>query len=227
MLERRNKIVLVVAPHPDDETLGCGGTIQKHIEQGDKVHWVIFTEITLSQGFSLERIKARQLEVQKVAQAYGFVGTHQLNFPTMRLDTIPKVELVSALGKVIKEINVDTLYVPYRGDAHSDHAAVFDACAACSKVFRYPTVKSVRAYETLSETEFGLRPEDNSFRPNLFVDVTPYIEKKINIMRLYDGELSAFPFPRSDVAIRALSQIRGIQSGVSAAEGFMSLKEIV
>lgn len=226
MFANDSKTVLVIAPHPDDETLGCGGTLLRHIERGDHVHWLIFTSIKTSHGFSDERVNSRAAEIDAVSSAYGFAGVHHLDLPTMMLDTIPKGDLVSALGRVVKECGAQILYIPYRNDVHSDHAAVFDAAAACAKTFRYPTVRSVRAYETLSETEFGIRPDDPGFRPNLFIDIADYLDKKLEIMAMYASELGPFPFPRSEAMLRALAQLRGGQSGVHAAEAFMLLKEI-
>jgi LmbE family N-acetylglucosaminyl deacetylase len=226
MLTNDSQTVLVIAPHPDDETLGCGGTLLRHVERGDRVHWLIFTSIKTSQGFSEERVNSRAAEIDAVVSAYGFAGVHHLNFPTMMLDTIPKGDLVGALGSVVKKCGAQILYIPYRNDVHSDHAAVFDAAAACAKTFRYPTVRSVRAYETLSETEFGIRPDDPGFRPNLFIDIADHLDKKLEIMAMYASELGPFPFPRSEVMLRALAQLRGVQSGMHAAEAFMLLKEI-
>ncbi len=220
------KVVAVVAPHPDDETLGCGGTLLKHVACGDQVHWIVFTGISTEQGFSQERVRSRDEEIRRVAKSYGFVDTHRLDFPTMQLDRVPKADLVGALGEVVKRLSVHTLYVPYRNDAHSDHAAVFDACAACTKTFRYPSVRSVRAYETLSETEYGVKPEDPGFHPNLFVGVAGFLDRKLEIMSIYASEMAPFPFPRSDIALRAQAQLRGTQCGTTAAEAFMLLKEI-
>lgn len=220
------KVVAVVAPHPDDETLGCGGTLLKHVARSDTVHWIVFTSISTSLGFTEERVRSRYDEIRRVAEAYCFAGTHRLDFPTMQLDRVAKADMVGALGAVVKQLGVQTLYVPYRNDAHSDHAAVFDACAACTKTFRYPTVRSVRAYETLSETEYGVKPEDPGFRPNLFVDVSDFLDRKLEIMSIYASEMAPFPFPRSTVALRAQAQLRGTQCGATAAEAFMLLKEI-
>lgn len=220
------KVVAVVAPHPDDETLGCGGTLLKHLANGDMVYWIVFTSISTDIGFTEERVLSRDEEIRNVAESYGFAGTHCLHFPTMQLDRVPKSDLVSALGAVVKQLGVHTLYVPYRNDAHSDHAAVFDACAACVKTFRYPSVRSVRVYETLSETEYGIKPEDPGFRPNLFVDISGFLDRKLEIMSIYASEMGPFPFPRSAEALRAQAQLRGTQCCAVAAEAFMLLKEI-
>lgn len=219
------KKVLAIAPHPDDETLGCGGTLLRHHLNGDEVHWLILTAVSEAAGFSAARVQSRSAEIDAVAVAYGFAGVHKAEFPTAMLDTVPKGDLIGAVGQVVKSVGAEVLYVPHRYDVHSDHAAVFDAAAACSKSFRYPTVKSVYAYETLSETEFGLRP-DGGFRPNLFVDIDGFLDRKLEIMKMFAGEMGAFPFPRSEECIRALATLRGSVAGVSAAEAFMILKEI-
>jgi LmbE family N-acetylglucosaminyl deacetylase len=219
-------VVLCIAPHPDDETLGCGGTLLRHVAEGAAVHWLVMTAMDERQGFSAERIATRAAEIDRVAEAYRFAGVHRAGLPTTRLDTLPMSDLVGAVAAVVREISPRTVYVPYRNDAHSDHAAVFDAAVACCKSFRYPSIRQVLAYETLSETEFGLRPDDPGFRPNLFVDTTAWIDRKIEIMKLFAGELGSFPFPRSEECLRAQAMLRGSQAGVRAAESFMILKEI-
>jgi len=219
-------VVLCVAPHPDDETLGCGGTLLRHAAEGACVHWLVMTGMHEAQGFTAQRIAERAAEIEQVARAYGFTGTHLAGFPTTRLDTLPVAELVGAASKVFAQIRPHTVYVPYRNDAHSDHAAVFDAVTACCKTFRHSSVRAVYAYETVSETEFGLRPDDPGFRPNLFVDTSRWLDRKIEIMKLFAGEMGTFPFPRSEECLRAQAALRGSQAGVHAAEAFMVLREI-
>lgn len=220
------KKVLVIAPHPDDETLGCGATLLRHAADGDEVYWLVVTAISTTLGFSPERVERRAAEIDAVGRAYGFQETILLGYPTMALDAVSNASLIDAIGVAVRRIAPDTLYLPYRNDAHSDHARVFDAAVACSKTFRYPSVRAVYVYETLSETEFGLRSDDPGFRPNHFVDVGPWLERKIEIMRLYNDEMGAFPFPRSEPCMRAQAMLRGSQAGVQAAEAFMLIKEI-
>lgn len=217
---------LVIAPHPDDETLGCGGTLLKLKAQGVSVHWLIVTTIENTSGFLQERVLIRKLEIETVQKAYDFDGIHQCSIPTATLDTLGKGELIGAISSIINQIRPQTLYIPYRNDVHSDHAAVFDASVSAAKIFRSPSIKAIYAYETLSETDFGLRPDDPGFRPNLYEDITGYLEKKISIMSLYEGEMGKFPFPRSEECIRAQATLRGAQAGCQAAEAFMILKEI-
>lgn len=218
-----SKRIIIVTPHPDDETLGCGGTILKYIEIGDQVDWVI---ITKSGNLSSEEWKAkRELEIEKVTALYNFNSTVKLNFEAATLDQVADSDLVGALSKVFKEIQPNNVYVPYPSDIHSDHKAVFEATMACTKWFRYPSVEKVLAYETLSETDFTINPDANNFRPNVYVNIDKYLDKKIEIMNIYESEISNFPFPRSEKAIRSLAYVRGAASGYEAAEAFMLLKE--
>lgn len=217
--------IIVIAPHPDDETLGCGGAILRHRNEGDAVHWMIVTE--MGDDFDKDRACAREREIERVTQEYGFESVHSLKFPTTRLDVVPMGGLVRSIKAVFDKVNPDTVYLPYCGDVHTDHRVVFDAAISCSKWFRYPDIKRILAYETLSETEFGINPDINGFRPNVFVDISAYIDKKIEIMSIYSTELGSFPFPRSTEAVRALAALRGATSGSVAAEAFMLLKEII
>jgi LmbE family N-acetylglucosaminyl deacetylase len=225
MASAARKTVLCIAPHPDDETLGCGGTLLRHIAEGDEVHWLIVTRISEEQGFSSQRVESRSREIETVAAAYGFAQVHRAGFLTTRLDQVAKGDLVGAVSEVIAAVRPTTLYIPYRNDVHSDHAAVFDAASSCTKSFRYPYIKQVYCYETLSETEFGVRPDDPGFRPNLFCEISQTLERKIEIMRLFEGEMGVFPFPRSEECIRAQAMLRGSVAGCRAAEAFMILRE--
>jgi LmbE family N-acetylglucosaminyl deacetylase len=221
------KKILVIAPHPDDETLGCGGTLLRHISEGDEVYWLICTTITEQQGFSAEKIEERKNEIEKVARDFGFTGYRQLNFKTTELDQVPRNELISSISEYVNKIKPHTVYLPYRNDVHSDHAQVFDASVACTKSFRYPYIKKVCVYETLSETELGLRTDDHGFKPNRWVDISEQIEAKINILKIYKSEIKDHPFPRSIESVRALSIIRGTSAGSMNAEAFILIKSIV
>jgi N-acetylglucosamine malate deacetylase 1 len=220
------KNILCIAPHPDDETLGCGGTLLKHKEEGDNIYWLIVTGISEEKGFSLSQIQHEQCIIKSVANAYNFSGVYQLGFPTMHLDTFPLVKIVNAIGEIVRSTAANIIYLPFRNDAHSDHAVVFDAGAACTKSFRYPNVNSILAYETLSETEFDIKPYGHGFRPNIFVDISNQLEQKIKIMKIFDSEMGEFPFPRSEICLNAQAQLRGSQVGRNAAESFMMLREL-
>jgi N-acetylglucosamine malate deacetylase 1 len=220
-------IIVVVAPHPDDETLGCGGVLLRHKAEGDEIHWLIMTSMNVDAGYNNERIDSRASEIKKVSEAYGFSSAHQAKFLTTELDTLPKKDLVNEVSRYFNSVKPDTVYVPFYNDIHSDHRAVFEAVSACTKSFRYPFLHRVRAYETLSETEFCIEQGHAGFQPNLWIDITGYIDQKIEIMNIYQGEMNEHPFPRSEQNIRALSLFRGARVGVENAESFMSLLEII
>lgn len=221
------KPVLVVAPHADDETLGCGGTILKLISLGYQVHWLLVTGMTQEAGYSGYQIKLRNAEIEKVAKAYGFASTHKLKLPPACLETLAKGDVIGPISKVVNQVKPEIIFTVYRNDAHSDHEIVFDAVMSATKTFRYPFVKKVMAYETMSETDFGMKPEDGGFRPNIFVDIENYLTKKLDILDVFESEVGVFPFPRSRKALESLAYVRGAQCNAEAAEAFMLIKEIL
>lgn len=217
--------VVVIAPHPDDETIGCGGTVLRHLAEGDDVTWVIVTSMHQAQGYTQERITQRQQLIDDVCQQYPFTNCCQLNFPTTQLDVIPLSELVAAIYSSLTKSQAEVLYIPYVGDVHTDHRIVFNAAIAASKSFRLPTIKRILCYETVSETNYSLSPDVSPFNPNVFIDISEQFARKLQLTALYSSELADFPFPRSQQAMTALAKMRGSQSGYAAAEGFVLLKE--
>lgn len=218
--------VLVVAVHPDDETLGCGGTLLKHKAQGDEIHWLICTAQFEIDGFSQEVIEKRREEINSVAGLYGFEGTHNLNLSTMKVDEYSMSALIEKISAVINIVKPTTIYLPFKCDVHSDHRKIFDAAYSCTKSFRYPFIRKILMIETLSETEFAPSTNEDSFIPNYFVDVSNFFEKKIQIMHCFESEIAEHPFPRSERNIRALATFRGATASCEYAESFMLLKEI-
>ena len=217
--------ILVIAPHPDDETLGCGGTLHRHRADGDSVHWLICTEMDPVAGYSEAQRRARDAEIGQVAELYGFAAVHRLGYPTTRLDTLPLAEVIENTAAVFAEVRPDIAYLPFRDDIHGDHRIAFDAAAACCKAFRNPDLREVLVYETLSETGINPAPGAAAFRPNHYVDITDHIEDKLRALRCFAGELDAFPFPRSEEAVRALAALRGSECGRAAAEAFMVVRQ--
>jgi N-acetylglucosamine malate deacetylase 1 len=215
---------LVIAPHPDDETLGCGGTLLRRKAEGAELGWLIVTGISEQMGWPTEQVRQRDTEIEKVQGLYRCSEVFNLRLPTTRLDQLPTGELIGHFSAVFKEFQPEEVLLPHRCDIHSDHRLVFDTVAACTKWFRYPSVRRVLAYETLSETEFGLDP-DSRFQPNYFVDIAAYLESKLNVLSVYASELGTFPFPRSIEAVRALATLRGATAGFLAAEAFQLLRE--
>lgn len=221
-----NKIMFV-APHPDDETLGCGGTILKHRAQGDEIYWLIMTNISTEEGYDKEKVQNRQQEIEQVAIEYGFKDVFKLDLPTTKLDVVERSEVIKKLGNVIYKIMPEVVYLPSRNDVHSDHKVTFDVVISSTKTFRCPFIKKVLMYETISETEFAPPLQDSFFIPNSFSDISEFLDKKISIMKIYKNETGDHPFPRSEENITALATFRGATAGVRYAESFVLLKEIL
>jgi len=215
--------ILVVAPHPDDETLGCGGLLLKKRKAGARLFWLIVTEMA-SGTYAAEQIDLRKSEIDRVRLAYDFEDVLFGHFPTTRLDAVPKGDLVANLSNIIRGIQPTEVFLPYGGDVHSDHQAVFEAGIACTKWFRQPSIERTYVYETLSETEQGIDPDRPGFRPNVFVDISEYLDRKVEIANIYGSEMSSHPFPRSEGSIRALAGFRGATAGFVAAEAFILLR---
>ena len=211
------KNVLVVSVHPDDETLGCGGTILSHQLNGDRVFCLWVTNGNLDQESLLPELMKR----------YKFEGTYSLDFPEVVLDDISLSEIIPRISEVVTETEANILYIPNRSDPHSDHRRVFDACQACIKSFRYPSVEKVMMMEVQSETDFAPVLPESIFLSNVFVDITEVYEAKMKIVKLFKAELLPGPLTRSISSIEALSRYRGSQINVEHAESFMLLKEIV
>lgn len=215
---------IVIAPHPDDEVLGVGGTLLRRKAEGARIAWLIVTAISVKAGWSEERVKQRADEIRRITEFLGFDDVFELKFPTTQLDRVPMSDLVAGISSVFSSFAPEEVFVPHPSDVHTDHRVVFDAAASCTKWFRYPSVNRVLAYETLSETDFGLGT-DQGFRPNVFVSIEPYLDDKLRAMDIYASELGEFPFPRSHEAIRALATLRGAASGFKSAEAFELLRE--
>jgi LmbE family N-acetylglucosaminyl deacetylase len=221
------KKILFVAVHPDDETLGCGGSIFRHKKNGDEIYWLIITAPTLNHpyGYTEEIIRQRENEVDIVSKIYGFNKTFSLGLPTQLLDEINHRELISKIDAVVNDVKPQLIYLINRSDVHSDHRVAFQAIYSCTKNFRKPFIEKILMYETLSETEFAPALPENAFTPNVFVDITAFIDKKLEIMSFFPGELMPDNQPRSFSAIKALARYRGSRIGVEYAEAFMLLYE--
>lgn len=213
-----------MAPHPDDETIGAGGLMLRRKKEGGTVGWLIMTGLLVTEGWLPQIIANRSAEIQQVSKLYNFDDVFQLDFPTTQLDSLPLGDVVTAIANVFKVFNPQEIVIPHYSDIHSDHRIVFDAVSSCTKWFRYPSIKRVLVYETLSETDFSLKREQ-VFYPNFYVDISEYLDKKLQIMDVYASEMDYFPFPRSREAIAALAQFRGASSGYKAAEAFQLVRE--
>ncbi len=215
--------VLVIAPHPDDEVLGCGGTILNHNKDGCKVYLCIVTK-AYTPDWSKEFLKQRPKEIRKANKILGIEKTYFLDFPTAKLDTIPQMELNNKISEIVKEVKPDVMYTPYKGDINKDHRLAFEASLVAARPANQ-IIKRVLSYETLSETEWGTHIE--SFIPNVYVDISETFETKIEAIKAYGSELKEYPHPRSIKIVKALAEKRGSEAGVNFAEAFVLIREIL
>jgi len=213
---------MVIAPHPDDEILGVGGTMLRRKQESHDVIWLIVTAMKPEDGWQAEAIAKRRVEIEKVARLVGVDDVIELGLPSARLDAVKIGDLVSSISAAVDKVRPHEVFVPHIGDVHTDHYAVHRAAISSTKWFRHGSVRSVLAYETLSETDFGV---GEPFVPNVFVDIGPYLEKKLQALEIYSSELTDFPFPRSFEAVRSLARVRGAAAGFAAAESFMLLRQ--
>jgi len=211
--------VLVIAPHPDDETLGCGGSLYRHRKNGDELYWTIVTDISEDMGWSESAVKKRKGYINNVARKYSFADVFDFRLPTTKLDTLPLTDLIEKIIDVYKNVKPEIIYIPFICDVHTDHQLIAKAMQSTFKWFRYPHIRKVLMYETPSETEFNFI-EKRKFSPNVFVDISDHIDEKIETMKIYSSEMDDFPFPRSEKTMRSLAAFRGSQSGYEAAEAF-------
>lgn len=216
---------LVVAPHPDDEILGCGGTMARLAEMGKEVHVAIATR-GRPPLFPAEGVEAVWAEARTAHNHLGVTETHSLDFPAAELDRVPHLELNRAVGALVARIAPDTLFLPFIGDIHLDHQLIFTSglVAARPRAPDYPV--RVLCYETLSETNWYAPYVTPGFSPNLFLDISVQLERKLGAFACYHSQVQAFPSERSMESLKALAMLRGSTVHREAAEAFLLLREV-
>lgn len=210
--------VLVIAAHPDDEVLGVGGTICRHVYKNDEVYVCIVTK-PYEPIWSKEYIDMK-IEVQKnVDKLLRIKKRIFIDFPTVKLNTIPHGELSKKISDVVDEVEPGIVYTNFEHDLNYDHSIVFRASLVAT---RPPKKIKLLTYEALSSTESS----NIAFKPNVYVDISNYIEKKINAFKLYNSEIEEYPHPRSLKGIKNLAQYRGNEICVEFAEAFRLIRDI-
>lgn len=219
--------ILAISVHPDDETLGCGGTLLKHCAAGGSLFWLIVTR-GREPRWSANDIQRKEKEVEQVAAAYDFKQVFRLGFPTVHMDTILLEDVIIRIPGVVREVGPHYVYLKHAGDVHSDHRVVFEASMAVLKPFYMGKLgaRRVLSYGTLSSTDAMPPSQGQAFVPNVFSDLTPYMERKLEIMALYPTEVQPCPMPRALGSIPALARFRGATIGIEYAEAFMLIREV-
>jgi len=217
--------ILVIAPHPDDEVLGCGGIIAKYAKEKNDVYVCVVTKGCKP----LFNEKENEIDLKEANNAHKILGvkkTIYLDLPAAMLETVPRYELNNAIAKTINEVNPDEVYIPHRGDMHLDHKMIADACMVALRPRGNNKITKVYAYETLSETEWDIPNTTNVFIPNVYVDIKDYIDTKVEAMKAYKHQICKYPNPRSAKGIKNLAMYRGATVSKEYAESFMLIREI-
>jgi LmbE family N-acetylglucosaminyl deacetylase len=225
--------VLVVAAHPDDEVLGCGGTIARWAAQGCPVHVLLLADGEGARapdggvGASDERLQARAAAARGAAAILGCSTLELLDYPDNRLDGVELLDLVRHVEVRIAQFEPATILTHHAGDVNIDHRVVHDAVIAACRPVPGGCVGELLFFEVPSSTEWRPAASAVSFCPDWFVDISATLPKKLDALQAYREELRAFPHPRSLQAVRALAQWRGATAGVDAAEAFVLGRKIV
>ena len=222
---KNKKRVLVVAPHPDDETLGVGGTIAKYSAQGDEV-FVLMVSGHLPPIYSRKAYEETVSEAYSAFSVLGVKKSEFLEIPATMIGDQPLHEVNGRISKVVNDFNPHIVLCPYP-DRHIDHRLVFDSVMVATRpVGVGKDIEIVAAYETLSETHWNAPHIEPNFTPNWVVDISDHISEKLNALECYKSQISEFPGPRSIEAVEALAKFRGTQAGFGYGEGLHIVRMI-
>ncbi len=220
------RTVLVVAAHPDDEALGCGGTIAKHVAAGDKVHVVFMADGVGARGGETDGATlVREAAMHAAAKILGTSSTLCLGFADNRMDSLALLDIVQPLENVLGRLNPEIIYTHHGGDLNVDHRLTHQAVMTACRPQPDLSVKEIFTFEVLSSTEWNA-PECLPFLPNTFVDINEFIETKISAIDAYSLEMRAEPHARSASNVRQLAGYRGFSVGHYFSEAFVCIRSI-
>ena len=217
--------VLVIAPHPDDEVLGCGGIIAKRAKAGDEV-WVCIVTEGKTPMYSEEFIRTEENEMRNAHRKLGVTHAITLKLPSAALDTMPQHEINDKLAEVVNMLQPDEVFIPHHGDMHRDHQIVADAAMVALRPNGKNKVRRILAYETMSETDWNIPNTQNAFIPNVFEDIGAYVVQKTEALMMYRSQVQEYPAARSPIGIQGLALHRGATVGMESAEAFMLIREV-
>lgn len=222
---------LVVAAHPDDEVLGCGGTIARLARAGEVVHIAILGEGITSRYLQRQEANPALLEelaacAQQVANKLGATQLHLFRFPDNRFDSVALLDIVQVIEELVRQIEPEVIYTHHNGDLNVDHMITHRAVLTATRPMVGQSVKEIYTFEVASSTEWAFQQLEQPFRPNTFMDIAETLEVKLSGMALYESEARVFPHPRSQEALRANARRWGSVVGCQAAEAFQLVRAI-
>lgn len=220
-----NKILAVVA-HPDDEILGMGGTILKHLKEKDEVSLLFISDGITSRGGQTD-VKKRKAEAEKSANLLGIKNIIMEDFPDNQLDAVPLLKVIKKIENVILKMKPNIIYTHQPNDLNIDHQIVFKAVLTACRPQPGCVVKKILGFETVSSTEWQIKDQAHCFCPTEYVDILEFIERKIKILeQAYGKELRPYPHPRSKEGVKIFAQYRGLEVGLKFAEAFCLIRNI-
>ena len=222
--------VLVIAAHPDDEVLGCAGTIARLVQEGHEVHTLL-----LGGGIAArfpdddvveDEVALLRSESIAVSKLLGVADVHHCSFPDNRFGSVPLLEIVKTIEELLQVLEPQVVYTQHGADLNLDHAVVFRATLTATRPLSSTSVRELYSYEVASSTEWAFQQFEPVFNPNVFVDITDTIDTKIKAMEIYTGEIRLSPHPRSPEALRAIALRWGSVIGVEFAEAFSLIRSL-
>ncbi len=222
-------IVLACVAHPDDEILGCGGTLARHAAAGDQVAICIVADGVRSRSENPrqeQEVRERRDASFIAARIIGATSVKFLDFEDQRLDSRPILDITQAIERVIAEIGPDVIYTHHDSDLNRDHCAVAEAVITATRPVPGQKTRAIFGFEVLSSTEWAFGAAARSFAPSRYVEISTWLDAKVAALEAYAYEMRSFPHARSIKAVRALAQYRGANVGVSAAEAFSVYREV-
>jgi LmbE family N-acetylglucosaminyl deacetylase len=216
--------ILVIAPHMDDEVLGGGGTIARHVACEDDLFVCFIAHRTYNHRFEKQRNEIEKQHALKAKELLSYKESVFFELNDERLD-VSVQDIIILLEKYVDKVKPEIVYIPFMGDNNQDHRAVFDAARVVLRPIAAPFVNSIYMYEVPSSTEQSPPLPGSSFLPNHYVDITGYIDRKIETFKCYETEQRDYPHPRSEEALRVLAKKRGTEIGFKYAEAFMVLRK--
>lgn len=227
-----NQRVLVVAAHPDDEILGLGGTLARHVDEGDVVRTLILAEGATSRDDARDTAGRREelddlvVAAQRAAQALGLDAPEMLGLPDNRMDSVALLDVIKPIEHVVRSFQPQIVYTHHGGDLNVDHQRTHQAVMTACRPLPGSTVEAIYTFETVSSTEWTTESTGDTFRPTRFVGIVDQLERKLAALEAYASEMAPFPHARSMESVRALATLRGASVGLEAAEAFMVMREI-
>lgn len=219
------KTILIIAAHPDDEVLGCGGLIARESRRGSRCHVLILTDGSAGR-YDAETAAAHRQNTEAANRILGTASVAVEDFPNQLLETVPVTVIAQCIEGHLERVGPATVYTHHSGDLNRDHAVASEATMVACRPVPGQAVREIYSYNVPSSTEYNAVSAHTVFIPNVFVDIAETLDIKIEALSAYDTECHPFPHPRSPESLRAHARYWGLNAGMACAEPFRLIREI-